>query len=64
MSVTNSIKEVSIKNLSKIFGRGAVKPGESYGAPGVGSSTAISVFTSITLIFLWWFIFIILSQRT
>ena len=56
MSVTNSIKEVSIKNLSKIFGRGAVKPGESYGAPGVGSSTAISVFTSITLIFLWWFI--------
>jgi len=56
MSFTTFIKKPSIKNLFKIFGRGPVKPGESYGAPGVGSSTAISVATSITLIFLWWFI--------
>jgi taurine transport system permease protein len=56
MSFTNNIKETSIDYLSKLFGRGPVKPGESYGAPGVGNSMGISIFTSITLIFLWWLI--------
>ena len=56
MSFINSIKEASVHYLSKLFGRGPVQPGESYGAPGVGGSTGISVFTSIALIFLWWLI--------
>jgi taurine transport system permease protein len=56
MSSTNSIKEISIGYLSRIFGRGPVKPGESYGAPGTGNSTGISIFTTITLIFLWWLV--------
>ncbi len=56
MSLTQSIKETSTGYLSKLFGRGPVKPGESYGAPGVGNSLGISIVTSITLIFLWWLI--------
>jgi len=56
MSFTNRLKETSKSYLSKLFGRGPVKPGEAYGAPGVGNSMGISIFTSIALIFLWWFI--------
>lgn len=56
MSLVNSFKETPFNYFTKIFGRGPVKPGESYGAPGVGNSTAISVVTSVTLIFLWWFV--------
>ncbi len=56
MSLVNSFKETSLNYFSKVFGRGPVKPGESYGAPGIGNSTAISVVTSVTLIFLWWFV--------
>ncbi len=56
MSFTNKFKETSRSYLSKLFGRGPVKPGEAYGAPGVGNSMGISIFTSIALIFLWWLI--------
>lgn len=56
MSFTNRLKETSKSYLSKLFGRGPVKPGEAYGAPGVGNSMGISIFTSIALIFLWWLI--------
>lgn len=56
MSFSNSNKKSPVGYLSKIFGRGPVKPGESYGAPGVGNSLGISIFTSIALIFLWWLI--------
>ncbi len=56
MSFTNRLTETSKSYLSKLFGRGPVKPGEAYGAPGVGNSMGISIFTSIALIFLWWFI--------
>jgi len=56
MSFTNIIKETTFSYFSKLFGRGPVPPGESYGAPGVGSSTGISVFTSIALIFMWWLV--------
>lgn len=56
MSFTNRLKETSKSYFSKLFGRGPVKPGEAYGAPGVGNSMGISIFTSIALIFLWWFI--------
>ena len=56
MSFTNRLTETSKSYLSKLFGRGPVKPGEAYGAPGVGNSMGISIFTSIALIFLWWLI--------
>ena len=56
MSYTNSSKKAPLGYLSKIFGRGPVKPGEQYGAPGVGNSLGISIVTSVTLIFLWWLI--------
>ncbi len=56
MSFTNRFKETSRSYLSKLFGRGPVKPGEAYGAPGVGNSLGISIITSIALIFLWWLI--------
>lgn len=56
MSLTNSNKKNPIGYFSKIFGRGPVKPGEQYGAPGVGNSLGISIVTSVTLIFLWWLI--------
>jgi taurine transport system permease protein len=56
MSYTNSSKKAPFGYLSKIFGRGPVKPGEQYGAPGVGNSLGISIVTSVTLIFLWWLI--------
>jgi taurine transport system permease protein len=42
--------------LAARFGAGAARPGDSYGAPGHGSSTAISVATVAALLFLWWFI--------
>jgi len=56
MSFMNSIKETTISYFYKLFGRGPVLPGESYGAPGVGNSMGISVVTSIALIFLWWLV--------
>jgi taurine transport system permease protein len=42
--------------LAGRLGAGPAKPGESYGAPGQGSSIAISVATVATLLFLWWLI--------
>lgn len=36
------------------FSAGPAKPGDAYGAPGQGDSTAISVVTTVTLIVLWW----------
>ncbi|MCP4328619.1 MAG: ABC transporter permease subunit [Alphaproteobacteria bacterium] len=41
--------------IANIFSAGPVKPGDSYGAPGAGNSTAISIATTIFLLFLWWF---------
>lgn len=38
------------------FGARPAPPGESYGAPGQGSSTAISIATVTALLFLWWLI--------
>lgn len=56
MSSSKTTNENPIKRIFGIFGRGPVKPGEAYGAPGVGNSMAISIVTSITLIFLWWLV--------
>jgi taurine transport system permease protein len=37
-----------------IFSAGPAKPGDSFGAPGSGASTGISIVTSVSLILLWW----------
>lgn len=37
-----------------VFSAGPARPGDAYGAPGQGDSTAISVVTAVTLIALWW----------
>ena len=42
--------------LAEMFTSGPVKPGDSFGAPGTGNSTGISVATTVTLIFLWWLV--------
>lgn len=42
------------QGIARLFRAAPVKPGESYGAPGSGSSTLISVVTTILLFFLWW----------
>jgi taurine transport system permease protein len=42
--------------LANLFSAGPAKPGDSYGAPGSGSSTKISIATTIVLLFLWWLI--------
>ncbi|HUF56710.1 MAG TPA: ABC transporter permease subunit [Thermohalobaculum sp.] len=39
--------------LAEKFSAGAASPGDSYGAPGTGNSTAIAVVSSITLFVLW-----------
>ena len=36
------------------FSAGPARPGDAYGAPGQGDSTAISVVTTVSLIALWW----------
>ena len=41
--------------LTRLFGRGPAKPGDSYGAPGMGNSTSIAVVTAISL-FLFWYV--------
>lgn len=40
--------------LRRLFLAPPARPGESYGAPGAGSSTLISVVTTLSLLFLWW----------
>lgn len=39
--------------LLRLFSRGPAKPGDSYGAPGTGNSTAIAIATTLALILLW-----------
>lgn len=41
------------RGLMRLFARKAAAPGEVYGAPGLGSSTAISVVTALALIAAW-----------
>ncbi len=40
--------------ITNIFSKGPAKPGESFGAPGQGSSVAISVASSLGLLLLWY----------
>ncbi len=43
-----------LSRFGKIFSAGPVRPGDSYGAPGVGNSTSIAVATAIALFGVWW----------
>ena len=40
--------------LARLFRAPPAKPGEAYGAPGAGSSTVISIVTTVLIFFLWW----------
>lgn len=42
--------------ITSVFARRPAKPGESYGAPGSGNSRAISVATTLILLFSWWLV--------
>lgn len=42
--------------LGKLFSAGPAKPGDSFGAPGMGNSTAIAVATAIALFVAWWLV--------
>lgn len=39
--------------LASMIRASPVKPGDSYGAPGIGSSVMISIVTSVALLLLW-----------
>jgi len=56
MSIIEFVANPSRVNFSRIFGGGPAKPGETFGVPGSGSSTVISIVTSISLIYLWWLV--------
>ena len=42
--------------LGRLFRQPPARPGDSYGAPGQGSSLAISAVTVVALLFLWWLV--------
>ncbi len=42
--------------LSRLLRQPPARPGDSYGAPGQGSSLAISAVTVVVLLFLWWLV--------
>ncbi len=44
------------RGLTALLSAGPAAPGEAYGTPGTGSTTAISVVTSVALVFLWWLV--------
>ncbi|MFQ5958348.1 MAG: ABC transporter permease subunit [Alphaproteobacteria bacterium] len=56
MSLAEFVKQPSLRSLSQVFGGGPAKPGDAYGAPGTGKSTAISVITGIALLVVWWYV--------
>ncbi len=41
-------------SLGNLFSAGPAKPGDSYGAPGMGNSTAISIASALGLFAVWW----------
>lgn len=40
--------------LAGLFAAQPAKPGDSFGAPGLGSSRTIAIVTTITILFAWW----------
>lgn len=45
-----------LSRFGKLFSAGPVKPGDSFGAPGMGNSTSIAIATAIALFALWWIV--------
>jgi len=57
MSTTDVTPPVGIfGRLSDVFSAGPAKPGDSYGAPGQGNSTAIAIATAIAIFLIWWLV--------
>lgn len=42
--------------LSRVFSAGPAKPGDSFGAPGMGNSTSIAIASAIGIFVLWWLV--------
>lgn len=45
-----------LSRLGKLFSAGPAKPGDSYGAPGMGNSTMIAIATTIALFLAWYLV--------
>src|SRR5215207_6373551 len=45
---------LSATNIGRLFKPAPARPGDSYGAPGSGSSTAISAIAVLVLFIAWW----------
>ncbi|MEM8743113.1 MAG: ABC transporter permease subunit [Pseudomonadota bacterium] len=45
-----------LSRFGKLFSAGPVKPGDSFGAPGMGNSTAIAIASAIALFAVWWIV--------
>ena len=43
-----------LDRIGQIFSAGPAKPGDSFGAPGVGNSTTIAIASAIGIFFAWW----------
>lgn len=43
-----------LSRFGKLFSAGPVKPGDSYGAPGMGNSTSIAIASALALFAVWW----------
>ncbi len=53
MARAEFVRQPFLQTLAALFGGGPAKPGDSYGAPGMGDSRAIAVLTIIALFFFW-----------
>ncbi|MGI9381529.1 MAG: taurine ABC transporter permease, partial [Methyloligellaceae bacterium] len=42
--------------LASLFSAGPAKPGDAYGAPGMGNSTSIAIATSIAIFIVWYLV--------
>lgn len=56
MSLVSFVKQPTVKTFSGLFRARPVSPGDSYGAPGIGKSTAISFASAVFLLFAWWYV--------
>ncbi len=57
MASTDAVEAGGIfTRIGSIFSAGPARPGDSYGAPGMGNSSAIAVATTIGLFLLWYLI--------
>jgi taurine transport system permease protein len=54
--MSDTERKSALGYVGSLFARRPAKPGESYGAPGSGNSMFISVVTTVSLLFIWWFV--------